>query len=75
MNAQNPKSQTGAQPALLRTAQAARRLCVSSSLLEKMRVSGDGPPFLKIGRIVCYSETDLEAWLATRLRRSTSAEA
>jgi hypothetical protein len=60
---------------LMRTVYAARYLNVSASLLEKFRVSGDGPPFMKIGRIVCYREADLDIWLTARVRRSTSAGA
>jgi len=41
-------------------------------MLNKRRVFGDGPPFLKIGRSVRYRPSDLDAWAATRLRKSTS---
>ena len=38
------------------------------------RVSGDGPPFFKIGRRCYYSEADFSAWLAAR-RCTNTAEA
>jgi len=38
----------------------------------KIRVSGDSPPFYKVGRQVLYDRADLDAWLAERRRRSTS---
>jgi len=38
-----------------------------------MRLRGDGPSYLKAGRrIVIYDARDLEAWLDTRRRQSTS---
>ena len=47
-------------------------LGVSTSFLNKSRVSGFGPPFLKIGAKVLYEVADLDAWLARRRRSSTS---
>ena len=41
--------------------------------LTKMRLTGDGPPFVKVGaRAVAYRKADLDAWLQARVRRSTS---
>ena len=45
----------------------------SSSLLNKLRVAGGGPRFIKLGRKVVYDTADLSAWLETRRRSSTSA--
>jgi predicted DNA-binding transcriptional regulator AlpA len=57
----------------LRPHQAATATNLSQSTLAKMRMRGDGPPFLKVGgRVVLYDKRDLEAWLETRRRRSTS---
>jgi hypothetical protein len=56
----------------MRTAEAARFTGVSESTLEKLRCAGGGPVFLKLGRIVVYDETDLNVWLASRRRASTS---
>lgn len=56
------------------TARAAERLGVSSSFLCKLRCTGGGPPFIKVGRRVLYSERDLETWAASRRRTSTSCE-
>jgi len=57
----------------LRAAEAAGYLGLSTSTLAKMRLRGDGPPYLKAGRrIVIYDARDLEAWLNTRRRQSTS---
>ncbi len=58
---------------ILRTPEAARKLGVSQSLLEKLRVYGGGPRFVKLGtRAVGYRPEDLEQWLEQRVRRSTS---
>lgn len=58
---------------LLRTPDAANRLGVSQSYLEKQRCSGAGPRYAKIGRLVIYREEDLTAWITAHLRNSTSS--
>lgn len=57
---------------LLTTAQAADWLGLSPRTLERYRVTGEGPKFRKIGRWVRYTEADLEAWLESCTRSSTS---
>ena len=52
---------------------AARFVGVSVSVLNKLRVYGGGPAYLKIGRRVLYETTSLEDWLASKRRTSTSA--
>jgi predicted DNA-binding transcriptional regulator AlpA len=43
---------------------------------QKARLTGDGPPFVRLGRLVRYRFSDFEAWLASRPRlRSTSETA
>lgn len=54
---------------------ASRHLGLAVSTLEKMRVYGDGPPFVKLGRSVRYRVADLEAYLAERVMESTSQRA
>lgn len=56
----------------LKVADAAQHCGVSASLLNKYRVSGDGPPYLKIGAAVVYDRVDLDAWLIGRRRRHTA---
>ena len=51
---------------------ASRHVGLSVSTLNKLRVFGGGPVFLKLGRRVVYDLADLDAWLATKRRRSTS---
>ena len=59
-------------PRRLRTAEAAAYCGSTKSTFEKMRLRGDGPPYLKLGATVVYDTCDLDAWLATRRRTSTS---
>lgn len=40
--------------------------------LAKLRVYGGGPDYIKVGRRVIYDTRDLDAWLASRKRASTS---
>ena len=57
----------------LRTPDAARYLSLSPSTLNKMRLRGDGPAFLKLGaHAVAYDVSDLDAWINECRRRSTS---
>ena len=45
---------------------------LSVSTPNKLRLSGDGPPYIKAGRRVVYDIRDLEAWLGKRKRNHTS---
>lgn len=56
----------------LRVTEAARHIGVSASVLNKLRVYGGGPAYLKIGRTVLYELPELEAWMASKRRHSTS---
>jgi predicted DNA-binding transcriptional regulator AlpA len=58
----------------LRVPEAATFCGCSISKLNKHRVTGDGPPFIRCGRLVSYDIHDLEAWLAQGKRRSTSEQ-
>ena len=57
---------------LLTPIEAAAYIRRSASSLAKARVAGGGTPYYKVGRRVFYDRADLDAWLASRLRRSTS---
>ncbi|HXB77514.1 MAG TPA: helix-turn-helix domain-containing protein [Bradyrhizobium sp.] len=56
----------------LTTKEAAHYVRLSESSLEKKRVSGDGPEFLKVGKAVRYEQTALDAWMQTDRRTSTA---
>jgi len=59
---------------LLTQRQCAEALALSERILERLRVSGAGPRFLRIRHSVRYRPTDVEQWLASRIVRSTSEE-
>jgi excisionase family DNA binding protein len=61
--------------ALLTTEEASRLLSVSPRTLERLRLSGGGPAFYKCGRLVRYRQDDLDSWIASHQRHSTSEEA
>lgn len=62
-----------AEPICLRTPEASRYLEIPESTLEKMRVTGTGPSFVRYGtKSVRYRIADLDAWLATRVCKTTA---
>lgn len=61
---------------LLRTTEAARRLGLSRSWLEKLRLTGDGPTFVRVGsRAIAYWSDDLMRWADSRPRFRSTSEA
>lgn len=63
---------TGVHSPLLDEASSAEYLRLSRSTLQKMRVVGGGPAYVKLGRRVRYPIKDLDSWLMARRRNSTS---
>jgi predicted DNA-binding transcriptional regulator AlpA len=57
---------------LLTQREAALALRLSQRTLERMRVAGNGPRFVKCNRNIRYQQQDLEQWIAGRVRTSTS---
>lgn len=51
---------------------AAAHTGLSKSTLDKLRVYGGGPTYLKLGRKVVYDAVDLDAWLAGKRVANTS---
>ena len=47
---------------------------VSKRTLERWRVEGSGPAFVKAGRKVLYRTVDVDDWLLANQRTSTSDE-
>lgn len=64
----------GQRHTFLDTSEAALYLRLSRSCLAKWRCQGGAhhPTYHLVGRKVVYSVADLDAWLASRRRRSTS---
>ncbi|MDX2277625.1 MAG: helix-turn-helix domain-containing protein [Hyphomonadaceae bacterium] len=57
---------------LINTQQAALRLGLCKSTLDKMRCKGKGPRFIKsTDRAVRYDPADLDAWISDRRRNRT----
>lgn len=52
----------------MNTAEAAAYISKSASWLNKTRMSGSGPVYLKIGGAVRYLKVDLDAWLSGKRR-------
>ena len=59
---------------LLTQHECAELLRLSERTLERLRVTGRGPKFLRIRHSVRYRPADVEAWLSSRIVRSTSEE-
>ncbi len=61
---------------ILRTPEAAEYVGLAVSTLEKMRLVGDGPEFVRLGgRAVGYDVRKLDAWIDARSASSTSDNA
>lgn len=59
---------------LLDTSEVADLLTNKSNTLEGWRIKGMGPRYIKIGRLVRYRIEDVNAWLESQERTSTSQE-
>lgn len=56
---------------ILTTQEAAALLSLSARTLETWRITGNGPRYLKLGRSVRYSRTELENFQQESTRRHT----
>ncbi|OWV82708.1 helix-turn-helix domain-containing protein [Rhizobium sp. R693] len=56
----------------LETTEAAALCRLSKQYLEKLRCTGGGPIFVKLGRRVRYRPADIQAWSEANRRTSTS---
>ena len=54
------------------TPEAAGHLRLAESTLEKLRVTGSGPKFCKLGARVVYRKSNLDEWAAQRICQSTA---
>ena len=52
---------------LLKQGEAADLLALSERTLERFRVSGTGPKFVRLGRTIRYRLTDIEAFIEARI--------
>lgn len=68
--------EVGTRRPKLRTGAAAAYCGLAASTFHKLRCTGAGPEYLKIGgKIVVYDQDDLDAWLNGHRRKSTSVAA
>ena len=59
---------------ILGEVEAAKRLNLSPRSLPRLRLAGDGPPYVQLSeRRIGYAVDALQAWVASRQRASTSA--
>ena len=56
----------------LTTTQVAETLGISGRSLERWRLTGSGPKFIRVGKSVRYASGDISSWLATRRFASTA---
>lgn len=63
------------QERLLMTSEAAEIVQLSQAHLEKLRIYGRGPRFVRLGRAIRYRRADLENWIEAGLFGATSAPA
>ncbi len=72
------KTMPDAPSPLLSSPETARYLGIKPQTLRKWRLTGHGPPYIRLGDSprsrVAYRLADLEAWGAARTFRSTAAE-
>ena len=59
---------------ILNQKQTAKLLTLSERTLERLRVTGTGPRFVRAGRSIRYREIDVETWVASRVVGSTSEQ-
>lgn len=57
---------------ILNTREAAAYVRLGKPTMERFRISGAGPVFVKLGGAVRYRKSDLDSWIETRRVRSTS---
>ena len=62
----------GVPPRYLRTPEASRFVGLSIRTLEKHRIYGTGPRYLKLGGRVVYRVEDLQSWAESGAKASTS---
>ncbi|MXN63871.1 helix-turn-helix domain-containing protein [Stappia sp. GBMRC 2046] len=68
----NDKPPAADAPVYLTVRETADYLRVSKSFLDKARVAGNGPPFVRFGNRVLYRRDDVDAWATGRRFSSTS---
>ncbi|MCW5733478.1 MAG: hypothetical protein KIS73_05105 [Enhydrobacter sp.] len=47
---------------------------IAPATLSKWASTGDGPTFYRLNRSALYSRTDIDSWVASKLKRATSGD-
>jgi hypothetical protein len=55
--------------------EAAEYCAMGFSTFARMRMTGEGAPYAKVGQKILYNRDDLDAWLKSKSRTSTSQSA
>ena len=63
----------GERLALLSVDKAASYTGLSAAYLNKLRVTGGGPIYMRLGKRVLYRISDIDSWLDSKRRISTAA--
>ena len=69
----SPLNRKPTNPAYLSVKEAARYVNMSASVLDHWRMSGNGPPYIKMGRSVRYRTSDLDVFIAERMFKHTTS--
>ena len=75
MTTTQAKKEAATRCRAMRTGAASAYLGLAASTMAKMRMRGDGPVYIKAGKVVLYDPADCDAWLDARRRQSTSEAA
>ena len=60
-------AEQAAQPRYLDTRQASELTGIATVTLERWRVDGEGPPYVKLGRQVKYRTSDLHEFMSSKV--------
>jgi hypothetical protein len=58
----------------LTTRQAALDFNLSTSWLSKLRLTGNGPTYCKVGKRILYRRDEIQRWIDSHSRKSTSEQ-
>jgi predicted DNA-binding transcriptional regulator AlpA len=70
----SPQKPAAPTTTVLTPKEAAKFIKFSLSWLAKARMRGDGPPYVKLGRSIRYTEAGLLQWMKSCQRMSTSEQ-
>jgi predicted DNA-binding transcriptional regulator AlpA len=73
LNSTETSGSNAAQPdGLLTEDETTAYLGIVPNTLAKWRTRGEGPPFVRVGRLIRYDRAAIDRWVASQTRQSTS---